>query len=473
MKQFIQRLFGFSLGPVLGALLSLIQVPILTYFLSAGQYGYAGSFQTLLLQIPSFIYLGIDQAYTREYHQQEDKVHLLQQSLVLPLALALLVFIAFWVFAQDLSQWIFSTPEYDYLVMWSGVWVFGAVFERFLLLSIRMEEKALQFSMYSFGVKLGVFLVSLALIAVGMRDFKVVAYGLIFGHLLMDIFLMVRFRHYLDLSCFYLDPDLLKQLFHFGFPLMVALFLSSALNSVDMIFLTEYASPIDRGIYSLGLRIAGVIGIIRTAFTSFWVPTAYRWYGLKRDIKHYAFISHALLLVLTFLFFGVLAMKKPLGWLLSSQDPNYQYVQYIIGLLCFPHIMYTLSETTTLGIVFSRRTHYNIYVSLVTFALSLGLNSLLTPSLGYRGAAMASTLAYFMFYGARTYFSSRSGFYFSQRRQVLVIACLTLAALINAYPIAYVEGVTLVLGLLSLAIQAPTLIQAWQIYQDGTGWDFS
>lgn len=32
MKKFFYRLFGFSLGPILGAVISFIQVPVLTYF---------------------------------------------------------------------------------------------------------------------------------------------------------------------------------------------------------------------------------------------------------------------------------------------------------------------------------------------------------------------------------------------------------------------------------------------------------
>ena len=55
MKRFLQRLFGFSLGPILGAVISLIQVPILTYFLSTTEYGKAGLFQNMILMIPKLL----------------------------------------------------------------------------------------------------------------------------------------------------------------------------------------------------------------------------------------------------------------------------------------------------------------------------------------------------------------------------------------------------------------------------------
>src|SRR5699024_11400459 len=93
----------------------------------------------------------------------------------------------------------------------------------------------------------------------------------------------------------------------------------------------------------------------------------------------------------------------------------------IMGLLAFPHIMYTLSETTTLGIVFSRKTHYNIFVSIMSLVVSVIINLSLTPFIGFRGAALASTAAYVVFYLARTYFSSRTGFYFGQKKQIITI----------------------------------------------------
>lgn len=473
MRSFLQRLFGFSLGPILGALISLIQVPVLTYFLSSGEYGKAGAFQTLLLQIPNFIYIGIDQAYTREYHQAKNKNDLMHQALVIPMSVGLILCLIFVGFDQPISQWLFGSEEYTYIVWYAGVWVLAAVLERFVLLSIRMEERAFEFSFYSLLLKIGVFAVSLLLIAFGWRDFRVIVYGLIFGQLVIDFFLFWRYRDNLVLSNFSIDANLQWRLLKFGLPIMVASSVSSALNSIDTIFLNQFNSFEDVGIYSLGIRIAGVVGIVKTAFASFWVPTAYRWYEEKKTLKHYKFISDAILFVLSLLFFGVLLLKKPLGWVLSRNDPNYMNVQYIVGLLIFPHIMYTLSETTTLGIVFSRKTYYNIFVSLLTFVPSVLLNMWLTPHLSYVGAALASTVSFIMFYLARTYFSKRIGFYFGQGLQIIIIIIMTMTGIINAFDVPYIECLTFFSMIISVVIQLPTLKTAWSIYRDGSDWDFT
>lgn len=472
MKQFLKRFAGFSLGPILGAAISFILFPIFTNSLSVEEYGRSGAFQTLIVQIPNFIYIGMDQAFTREYHHQKDKRSVMQQAMVLPFLLGLLMFVFSIFFAPQLSEWLFDSSNYSYIVWYAGIWVLATIIERFILLSIRMQEKAIEFSLFSLLLKMGNFVVSMAMILIGVRDFKAVVYGLIFGQLLADAILFYRYRYLLDFSHFKLDKQLIQQMFIFGIPIMIATSLSAALNSVDTIMLREFASLDDMAFYKAGSQIGSIIGIMKTAFASFWIPTAYRWYEENKSIKHYKFISDGVLLGLTFVFFGILTLRSPLTYILSSSG-EYNEVQYIMGLLAFPHIMYTLSETTTLGIVFSRKTHYNIFVSLMALIVSVGINLLLTPAYGFKGAALASTAAYVVFYLARTYFSSKTGFYFGQKKQVITMIIMILAGLVNMFEIEYSTMYTIILGLLAVSVQWTTIRTANDIRLNPSKWDFS
>lgn len=472
MKQFLKRFAGFSLGPILGAAISLILFPIFTNSLSVEEYGRASLFETLIVQIPNFIYIGMDQAFTREYHHEKDKRNVMQQAMLLPFLIGLLMFFVAVLFAPQLSQWLFQSPEYPYIIWYAGVWVLATVIERFLLLSIRMQEKAIEFSFFSLLLKIGNFVISMAMIFIGVRDFRAVVYGLIFGQLLADAILFFRYRHLLNFSSFRLNPQLIRQMFIFGLPIMIATSLSVALNSIDTVMLREFSTLNDVAFYRAGSRIGGIVGILKTAFASFWVPTAYRWYEEKKSMKHYKFISDAILLVLTLGYFAILALSVPITYILSPSG-EYLEVQYIMALLAFPHIMYTLSETTTLGIVFSRKTHYNILVSLMSLIVSILFNVLLTPSYGYRGAALASTAAYVVFYLARTYFSSKTGFYFGQKKQVTTMIIMIVAGLINMFDVENRVLYTVILGTIAIGIQWTTLKTANDIRLNSHEWDFS
>ena len=470
MKNFLKRLMGFSIGPIIGALISIIQIPILTRLMLVDQYGVSGNFRTLMLNIPNFLYLGLDQAFSREYHQLKDKKHLFQQALLIPLLLGLIFAGSLFFFNEPIAEWLFASRQYGYVVMWSGVLLIAMIVERFVLLLIRMEERAREYSFFTILLKLSIFICSIGLIFLGLRDFKVIVYGMIIGQLLVDLFLFLRYRQFFDLSGFNFDQTLMKQLFAFGLPLMIAMSLNATLNMIDNIMLNSISTKVELGIYTAGINIVNLIGIFKTAFTTFWTPTAYRWYDEDKSIKHFKFISDALLFILTGIYFGILIFRPVIMVILG---PSYEPAKYILGLLCFPHIMYTLSETTTLGIVFSRKTYFNIFVSLLALIPSVGLNLWLTPHLGALGAASASCGAYIIFYLARTYFSRQTGFYFSQRKHLLSVLLMVLAAYLNTLDTSYrLIGITL-LGLMALWVQYPTIQDALSIKRSPELWNFN
>lgn len=470
MKQFMKRLAGFSIGPVLGAILSIIQTTVLTRVMIEGAYGQSGLFRSLLLNIPTFLYLGLDQAYTREYHAASNKRQLMQQAAFIPMLIAVGLSIVSIVFAPVISNWLFDSPAYPQVIWLSAIWILSTVVERFFMLAIRMEEKAREFSGCTLLLKVNVFVLSLILVAFGVRDFQSAVYGLLIGQLLGDAVLFYKYRMYFDLHDFKPNRSFIQQMLTFGVPVMLAAALTSILSTISNVFVKTYHPGAALDVYNGTVDITNILGILKTSFASFWVPTAYRWFDEQKSMKHFKFISEALLFVLTFFFFGLLLFKWVFVWVLGAR---YQESLYIIGLLSFPHIMYTLSETTTLGIVFSRRTHFNIVVGILALVPSVVLNVWLTPILSYKGAAIASCMAYIVFYLARTYFSKCSGFYFSQHKTLWSIALMTLAAGINAFDVPYVTLWTLLIGLVTLFVQFSTVKDAISIRQQGAEWDFT
>ena len=95
--------------------------------------------------------------------------------------------------------------------------------------------------------------------------------------------------------------------------------------------------------------------------------------------------------------------------------------------------MVTVSETTNLGIVFSKKSYLNIVVSLLALVVSIGLNLWLTPLLGAIGTAIATGTAYIAYFGARTYFSMRIWEGFSVKKHFIVTGLLYSASLYSIF----------------------------------------
>lgn len=470
MKNFLKKLFGFSLGPVAGALISFITIPVTTYFIDPSEFGKASMFTVVQSMVLVFAYLGIDQAYTKEYHYEENKKLLFQNSLLMPLFISFLMAVVIFIFQKSFSELLFDNPSYGNISNLFSAMIIFSVIERFILLSIRMQEKAIQYSFCSIMIKLIIFLFTVGLIVFWKRNFLTIVYSTAFGQILGDVLLIIFYRNLFNFHGFILKKELIKKLLIFGLPIVIAASLSNFLNTISRFFLRGYSTYHDLGIYNAALKISNILQIIQVAFTSFWVPTAYRWNKQKKDIKHFSFVGDVLLLLMTIALFSLLIFKKLIIPLLSAE---YSEAQYIIGLLALVPFLYTLSETTTLGIVFSGKSFYNILVSLISLVPALFLNYFLVPKYGTYGAAIATAIAYVAFYMSRTYFSIKCGFNIEFMKQVINIIIFFLASLINIFDNPFVLIGTILLMLISLLTQIRIIKTVKFIRKNPNEWDFN
>lgn len=469
MKKFISKLIGFSLGPMIGAIISFLTVPITTYFITPSEFGKASMFSVVQLFLLSIIFLGMDQAYTREYHNEKNKKKIFQNALFIPLVVALFLQVVIFIFRDGFSNLLFSSPNYPTISLLFGVMIIFSVVERFILLSIRMAEEAVEYSIFTITLKLLIFLCTLFLIMLGDRSFLTIIYATLFGQFFGDFLLIIRYRRLLRVNRELFDWNLMKKMLIFGLPVVVAASLSSLLNASGRFFLRGYSTFYELGIYAAALKISNVLQIVQVAFTSFWVPTAYRWEKEKKDMKHFSFISDMLLLVLTIGFFFILFFKKYIVIILSSE---YKEAQFVAGLLALTPILYTISETSTLGIVFSGKSYYNLFVSILSIIPNLLLNYLLVPKYGTIGAAIATAFAYLIFCISRTYFSRKCNFKINFSKQISSILLFFIAACINTSGSPYVLPSTIVLFIITLSIQASTFTKIKEVKNYPNEWNF-
>ncbi|MCM3729097.1 oligosaccharide flippase family protein [Neobacillus cucumis] len=454
MNIFIKKLVGFSVGPVAGAFIGLITIPLTTYFIVPSEYGKASMFALFQMIFATLIYLGIDQSYTREYHSEKNKKNLFQNAIIIPLVFSLFILLLTILFSKHTSILLFDSPNYKFSSILFGLMIVFMVLERFILLSIRMEEKALEYSLLNIFVKLAVLVLTLFFIIFVRRDFLTIVYATTIGQVIGDLYLLFRYRKLFILKDFKLDTVLLKRMLSFGLPILISASLSNLLNSLDRLSLRAWSDFYQLGIFTATLRIVATLTIIQTSFTSFWVPTAYRWHEKGKSMDHYKIVSEGLLLVLSVLFFGILTFKGLIVTLLSS---NYEDAKFVVGFLCLQPIMYTISETTCLGIVFSRKSYLNIWIGIISIIPNIILNIVLVPHFGAIGAAIATGISYICFFVGRTYFSGKCGMKFNVNRHYLVIFLLLIAAFINLIHSEIVVLLNIVMLILVVAVQFGTI----------------
>lgn len=398
------KILGYAIGPIGSALLGLITLPLLTWYYPVEDIGRISMLQVVASFSVLLFCLGLDQAYTREYHETENKPKLFKQS-ILPGALFMLIsFLVMFSFGlEKLSIWLYGLPS-SYLTIISILCFVLTFFSRFLSLILRMEDKAMAYSMSQLLPKV---LFVFFIVGSVWFGFSKNIYNLLTAHALSitTVFLIFFWntrKTWLAAIPIKFDRAQNKLLLSFGLPLVMGGLASWGLNVMDKLFLRSMSTFEELGIYSVTFSIAAVATIFSGIFNTIWTPMVYKWVSEGVDTKKVDEISEHVLAAVFF----VIVLSGLFSWILPYLLPEkYAPIRYLITLCLLGPLLYTLSETTAVGVAISRKTVYSMLASIGAMLVNLIGNYLLVPGHGALGAAISTAIAFFVFYILRTEFS--------------------------------------------------------------------
>ena len=341
----IKKLGAFSIGPIVSAFIGFITVPLVTNFISPEEYGKASMFSLVQGILSMIIYLGMDQAFVREFFvfPKNKKNHLMANAMILPLFFVLVLEILLFIFRYRLSFWMFSSKDEIISVYILMALLPIMIVETFSLFKIRLEEKGLQYSLYIIALKLMILILTILLFTIYEKSFRAVVYALGLAEIFIGIILYFTVMKKQKLSKQTFDFDLIVRMLKFGLPLIPASLMIWILNSMDKVMLKEFYNFEALGIYSAAFKIITVLSIIQTCFRLFWTPIANKWNEEGKELKYFTFIAKLLSLVMFLTFLLILIFKDIIIIILSK---DYREAVYVVPFLLLYPIMSTICEIT-------------------------------------------------------------------------------------------------------------------------------
>ena len=243
MNEFFKKFLQFSIGPIIGAMISFITVPITSHLVSAEQFGLTNMYTLANNIITLIVLIGIDQAFIREYNEKKDKKKLLFNSLLVPLVFAIIIGIILILFRANFAYWLFEDEQIVRPIILLALTMPLFMIEKFMLLTLRMRDKALQYSIWNITSKALNLILTILLLLLYKRNFEAIIYASIFSQLIVSLLLLYINRKDVAISRKYIDKEQIKTLCKYGLPLIPATVIGWGLNSMDSIFLramTDY-----------------------------------------------------------------------------------------------------------------------------------------------------------------------------------------------------------------------------------------
>ncbi|WP_261421786.1 lipopolysaccharide biosynthesis protein [Serratia quinivorans] len=400
-----RKILAFAIGPIGNAALGLLTLPVITWLFSADDVGRISMLNVAVSFYVLFFSLGLDQAYVREYHGESLRGQLLKNVTFPGMLMILVVSVVFLLFPGSLSTLLFDQKSTAISLLILLI-LLSSFLNRFLSLIVRMQEKGMAFSLSQLMPKLMTLIViGLCYVLFAQHTLMQLVVANAIGFIAVSLMLMWASRaDWLEALRSPLNYVKMKAMLKFGYPLILGGLAFWGLTTIDRMFVRAYSGFEQLAIFSVAVSFAGVASILQSVFSTVWAPVVYKLAEANEGHEQQMInkVTQCMLIAVVCLF----SLGGLFSWITDYVLPKeYVDVKYILIACLGAPLLYTLSETTAVGIGLSRKTIYSMVVSLAALVVNVVSNSLLVPRFGAGGAAVSTCLAFWVFLILRTEFS--------------------------------------------------------------------
>ena len=401
----VKKFMEYALGSGIVLILGFVSSPLNTRLFTPVEYGKFSMFLLMANIINAVVLVGLDQSFVRYFYEEDEhnRGRLLYKNLKIPLLVCLIVCMGIVIFYKKISYQVFEVYSIQLLILLI-LNNFCMLLNRFAFLVIRMQQKGKIYSKMQIIQKTSNIILIILFFVLFQGDFLTLVYAFVFSNILVTIIAIFVEKEFWRFSK---PKDKLNtresELLRFGFPLVFTFLITWLFQSIDRIFIQHYNGYNELGVYSAAFSIIALLNAVQAAFTMFWVPVAYETYKKDGDNIHFFEKINKIVTYFMFLISIFVIMFKDVIVFLLGQD--FREASAIIPFLVYMPLMYTVSETTVLGISFKKKSNFHIVIALSAAIANIVGNILLVPGLGAKGAAISTGIAYIVFFTMRTFIS--------------------------------------------------------------------
>lgn len=420
-KKLFKHTFIYGLATVLPRMLSFILVPLYTRVMPPGSYGEVTLIFTWFAIFNVFLAYGMETAFFRFVNRESDKERVISTSLISILATTGLFVLFTSIFRESLAETL--NIEYRYIKYVILILSLDAlVIIPFAML--RAAEKPLKYAIikiFNVALNLSLNLFFLLLLpklaatnpkgllnAIYIPDFEI-SYIFISNLIASAATLILMSGTYFR-ARYVFDRRIWRQMMGYGLPVMVA-GIAYTINEVfDRVLLDkllpENIAKSELGKYSACYKLALFMTFFATAFRLGIEPFFFSHASSENPKKAYALITDyfvvlgSVILLVVVVFTDVLKLIiEKAYWEALPIVPIILLASFCLGIYHNLSVWYKVTD----------RTRYGAYFSLVGALITILINYLLIPKIGYYASALATLAAYAtmmflsFFYGRKYY----------------------------------------------------------------------
>jgi len=404
-KKLFQQTAIYGLATVFPRLLSFILVPLYTEYLPTDEYGKVSIIFSYLIFFNVVLTYGMETAFFRFYTTAENK-----KSVVSTATLSLLgSTLAFLVIALSFKSELASLTKISLNYLVFTIWILVA--DTLVVIpfaKLRAENKPIKYAVIKIlnvALNLGlnvfflVFLPKLAQESTSLFFNSIYEPSFQIGYIFVSNLIASIFTFIIMLPSYFkmkwqFDTLLWKKMLRYGFPVLIAGIAFAINEHFDKILLEFMGVSLDKiGAYSACYKIGLFMVLFRTAYTLGIEPFFFSHAHNENAPQTYAHITKYFVIFGSFMALSIIVfadvikiflVPKATYWEAMDIVPFIVLANFFLGIYTNLSVWYKLIDKTKVG----------AYISLIGAAVTLLINFMLIPVLGFMGSAIATIFAY-------------------------------------------------------------------------------
>ena len=390
------------------ALIGFIAIPILSRIFTPGEYGVYALVTTTILLASPLLHVWLSASVIRFYPEYEKKGELdVLYSTVFHFMPHFLLFTA--VVLLPLAAFVLPLGG-NRLIICLGILTTAMLSVFFVCLSIlRVRQMSWQYSVLTVFVQFSRYLAGAAIAVWLNAGVAGPFWGWLCALLIavpIELIMLAIWKHF-DWKKY--SPGLLKELFTFGFVLVVALFFAEILSAADRYMIQGFKGAFQVGLYSLVYALVTQVEGLMAGFLKLAaMPVVIKVYEREGEEKAVALITRItryFLILLAPTVVALYALRQPIIQVIAPME-YYSAVTVILPLV-LGLFLNNIAWVPNFAFYLKKRTMLVLIPLGSAAAINVLLNSILIPKYGFAGAAWATFISYAISFTIVTVISRR------------------------------------------------------------------
>lgn len=408
-KNLFKQTAIYGLATVIPRMFSFFLVPLYTELLPKEEYGQVNIYFAYLIFFNVILAYGMETSFFRFYNkEEEDKKTVVETSMVSIFWTTILFLAVALLFRFSVANLLEIDVQYVTYIIWI-LTLDALVIIPFS--KLRANQRPMFYAAIKIGnvaINLGLnlfFLIYLPKLAVSNPDsfwssiyFKDFQVGYIFvSNIIASLLtLVVLLPNYFHVK-WHFDFSLWKRMTKYGFPIMIAGIAFAINDQFDKILLQHLLPPDTAeeqvGIYSACYKLGLFMVLFRTAYTLGIEPFFFSHASNENAKFTYATITKYFVIFGSLMTLGVIVFADVLK-LIMIRDSSFWPAMGVVPLIILANFFLGIYTNLSVWYKLTNQTHIGAYISIVGAIITLVLNYLLIPTIGYYGSAIATIAAY-------------------------------------------------------------------------------